>query len=99
MADGSKQRGKFPKEETFSLTVHTHSVVITSAVDAHEERDVAVGNLPGAYLSADMDKAGKEHFHMVLRGRVAELMVMTAPQVYRDYIDFDGKGNKVLYVR
>ena len=82
VADGSKQRGKFPKEETFSPTVHTHSVVITSAVNAHEEQDTAVGDLPGAYLSADMDKAGKEHVHMVLRGRVAVLMVMTALQVY-----------------
>ena len=97
VADGSKQRGTIPREETASPTVHTHSVVLTSAVDANEGRDVAVTDLPGAYLSADMK--GEEHVHMILRGRVAELMVLTAPQVYRDYITVDGKGNKVLYVR
>ena len=97
VADGSKQRGTIPKEETASPTVHTHLVVLTSAVDANKGRDVAVTDLPGAYLSADMK--GEEHVHMILRGRVAELMVLTAPQVYRDYITVDGKGNKVLYVR
>lgn len=97
--NGSKQRGTIPAEETASPTVNMNSVILTAAVEAHEERDVAVCDLPGAYLSVDMDEMGEEHVHMILRGRMAELMAMTAPAVYRDYISVDGRGNKVLYVR
>ena len=97
--NGSKQRGTIPSEETASPTVNTNSVILTVAIEAKERRDVAVLDLPGAYLSVDMDEMGEEHVHMVLRGRMAELMAMTAPAVYCDYISTDAKGNKILYVR
>jgi hypothetical protein len=57
-------------------------VLITSTIEAYEGREVAVVDIPGAYLSADMD----EEVIMLLRGRLAELMVKTAPKIYRKYI-------------
>ncbi len=75
-------------------TVMTESVLITAAIEAMEGRDVAVIDLLGAFLNADMD----EVVHMVLRGRLAELMVKFAPQIYRKYVTLGVKGEPILYV-
>ena len=40
------------------------AVLITTVVDAYEHRYVAIVNIPGAYLSADMD----EEVHLCLQG-------------------------------
>ena len=63
------------REDTASPTVMTESVLITAAIDAEEGRDVAVIDLPGAFLHADMD----DLVVMVLRGELAELMAAVAP--------------------
>ena len=93
-ADGRKQRGHIPREETASPTVTLDSVFITSAMEAHEERDTAVVDLPGAYLSADLDS--NDTVIMVLRGHLAELMALADETVYRRYVTTDARGNKFL---
>ena len=93
-ANGSTQREDFAKGEAASPTVATDAVIITSAIDAHEERDVAVIDLPGAFLHAEMDDV----VHMVMRGRLAELMAETAPEIYRKYITYGKNGEAILYV-
>jgi len=94
-ADGRKQRGDWTKQESTSPTVSTESVFITAVVDAHEERDVACYDIPGAFLHADSDK----DITMILKGRLAELMVQVAPNLYRKYISVDRKGTAILYVK
>jgi hypothetical protein len=94
-ADGSKQREHYAKEETTSPTVGTDSLFITATINAHEERDVATADLPGAFLHADNDD-----FTIIrLDGILAELMVKTAPNIYRKYISTDQKGRPVLYLQ
>ncbi len=68
VADGSTQRDYIQDRAAASPTVMTESVLITSAIEAMEGRDVAVIDLPGAFLNAEMD----EVVHMVLRGKLAE---------------------------
>ena len=46
-----------------------------------------------SFLSADMD----EDVKMALRGRLAELMVNIAPQIYTHFVIYE-KGRPVLYV-
>ena len=94
-ADGRKQRGDWTKQETTSPTVSTEAVFITAVIDAHEERDVACFDIPGAFLHADSD----EDITMILKGRLAELMVKVAPNLYRKYISVDAKGSAILYVK
>ena len=36
---------------------------------------------------------------MILKGRLAELMVQVAPNLYRKYITIDWKGKAILYVK
>ena len=48
-ANGSTQRSRYEKGEATSLTVSTDAVLITSAIDAQEGRDIAVIDLPGHF--------------------------------------------------
>ena len=79
VAVGSKQR-TFPgyvKSDWSSPTVTTDGVIITSTIEAHEGRDVAVLDLPNEFLHAD----NKEERLMLLKGKLAELMVQINPKM------------------
>ena len=70
-----------PKDAT-SLTVSTEAVMLTATIDTLEGRDVAVVDIPGAYLSADMD----DEEHVVFRGTLVEMMLMAYPALYRPFV-------------
>jgi hypothetical protein len=55
-ADGRKQRAYTAREDAASPTVATESVFLTAVIDALEGRDVAVIDVPGAFMQADMDE-------------------------------------------
>jgi hypothetical protein len=50
VAGGNTQRGHVTKEESSSPTVSTEAVPLTSIVDANEGRDVAVIDIPNAFI-------------------------------------------------
>jgi hypothetical protein len=64
-------------------------------INAHEERDVACFDIPGAFLHADSD----EDITMILKGRLVELMAKVAPNLYRKFISVDAKGLAILYIK
>ena len=66
-ADGSTQRGKYEKEDAASPTVALESVMLTAVIEAYENRDVAVVDIPSAYLHTEMD----DLVHMRLTGKLA----------------------------
>jgi hypothetical protein len=94
-ADGRKQRDRIEPGAATSPAVSLESVLITSTIEAFEGREFAVVDIPGAYLSTDMD----EEVIILIRGRLAELVVKTAPNIYRKYITVDAKNQPVLYVK
>ena len=94
-ADGRKQRDLYAKEDTSSPTVSIEAVLLTSVIDAQENRDVAVTDITGAYLTTDID----EEVHMILEGKLAEMLVLTALEVYRTYITTSANGKPTLYVK
>ena len=63
------------KEDSTSPTVMTESIFIMSVTDAKENREVAIVDLPGAFLHAEND----QDVIMFMRGRLAELMTIIAP--------------------
>ncbi len=79
-ADGSKERRQpgYKKEDGASPTVATNSIMITATINAHERCNVPTIDIPGAFLNAYNDK---ETF-MLLKGRLAELMVQVNPNLY-----------------
>jgi hypothetical protein len=94
-ADGRKQREGSTKSDATSPTVALESVFITETIDDFEKREVAIVDVSSAYLTVDMD----EEVFMCLRGKLAELMVKKAPEIYRKYI-YVGPDNKpVLYMK
>ncbi len=91
-ADGRKQRKYIRKEDASSPTVAIESVMITSTIDAKEQRDVATVDVPGAFMQADMDDV----VHLKLEGKMVELLVMIDPELYRPYVHVEN-GKKVMY--
>ena len=53
------------------------SVIITSAIDAYEMKDIVVVSIPGGFLTTDID----EDIITVLWGVLAEIMVKTKPSI------------------
>ncbi len=92
-ADGRKQRAWTNKEDSTSPTVSTEAVFLTAVIDAHEGRDVAVVDIPNAFLQADMD----ESVHIRFTGKMVELLLEIDPELYGPCITYEGK-EKVMYV-
>ncbi len=51
-------------------------------------------DLLGAFQNAEMD----EVVHMILSGKLAELMIKFAPQIYWKYMTVGTKGEPMLYL-
>jgi hypothetical protein len=73
----------------------TEAIFLTALIEALEERDVACFHIPGAFLHAETD----EDVIMLLKGRLAELMVMVEPSLYRKYVTTSSLGEPMLYVK
>ena len=98
VAVGSKQRtyDGYDKSGGSSPTITTDSIFLTGVVDACEKRGVACMDTGSAYLTA---KNPDKDVMMVLRGKIAEMMVRVNPELYRPYITYSKNGTPMLYVR
>jgi hypothetical protein len=94
-ANGSVQWTHVAKEEAAAPTVTSEAIFIQSTIFAHENRDVATCDIPGAFLQAD----NPDYVLMRLDGVLADLMVKVDPKFYRRYITTNAKGKPVLYVQ
>jgi hypothetical protein len=81
-ADGRKQREYVSKEEASLPTLAIKSVILSCTIDAKEERDVATADIPGAFMQTDMEGV----MHMMLEGKMAELLVKIDPKLYGKYL-------------
>ena len=77
-----------------SPTVSTEAVILTATINALEGRDVAVVDIQGGYISANMD----DEVHVVFRGTLVEMMVMADTALYQPFVSYE-TGKPVLYVR
>ena len=68
--------------------------MLTATINALEGQDAEVLDIPGSYLSVDMD----DDVHVVFRGTLAEMMVAADPALYRPFVSYE-TGKTVLYVR
>ena len=78
VAGGNKRRGHINKTDATSLTAALDSVLLTSTIDAKEGRDVAIIDIPNAFATTRIENK-KDIVTVRLRGKLAELMVETAP--------------------
>ena len=69
----------------------TESVLITSTIDTHKGRDFRIYGIPDAFISENMDEDAK----MSLCGKLSELMVEIALQIYHHHVIYK-KGSTIL---
>ena len=95
VADGRTQRAYIPREEATSPTVSTESLMVSLVIDAFEKRDVAIFDVPGAYLNAYMPD--DKFVLLKLEGEFVDIMCEVNPEYTNDVRHEQGK--KVLYLR
>ena len=92
---GNKQRGHIDKTDATSPTAALDSVLITSTIDAKEGYDVDIIDIPNAFVTTRIEEKN-DIVTVRLRGKLAELMVATAPEIYKKYVSVNRKGELVL---
>ena len=63
-----------------------------------QERDVAVIDIPNAFIQTRIHN-DKDKVILRLRGKLADLLIKMAPEIYCKHITINRKGETVLYVR
>ena len=98
VAGGNKQRDYISKEDASSPTVSTESVLLSCIIDAEEKRDVAVIDIPNAFVQTRVEDE-KDMAIIKLRGVLVDILVALAPDVYKSYTMTDKKGTIQLLVQ
>ena len=100
-ANGSRQRKYLKEGEDYaSPTASLESILTTLVIDAWEERDIAVADVPGAYLHASFPKDKK--VILKLQGVFVDIMCDVNPE-FKKHVIYErskrNKNTKCLYVR
>jgi hypothetical protein len=98
VAGGNKQRGYISKEDASSPTVATESVLLSCIIDAEEGRDVAVIDIPNAFVQTRVQDE-KDMAIIRIRGILVDILVELDPEAYAKYVTTDKKGVKQLLVQ
>ena len=92
-ADGRKQRRYINRDEVSSPTVQLESLMISLLIDAHKRRDVAMADVTGAYLLANMN----DFVLVKISGSSVDIMCKVNT-MFKQYVCIE-KGRKVLYLQ
>jgi hypothetical protein len=95
---GNNQQDYISKEDASSPTVDMESVVLSCIIDAEEERDVAVVDIPNAFVQTRVENK-KDMALINIRGIIVDILVEIAPDVYKSYVTKDKKGSKQLLLQ
>jgi len=76
-ADGRSQQEYTAKSNTSSPTVSLEAMMMPCAIDTKKNRHVAIADIPGAFLHADMD----EEVYMLLEGENSPINCQAQPKV------------------
>jgi hypothetical protein len=98
VAGGNKQHGYILKEDANSPTVSNEAVMLTCVIDADENRDVAIVDIPNAFVQTVVEDE-KDRAFIQIRGPLVDILVTIAPDVYGEYVTIGKKGKKQLLVQ
>ena len=90
---GRKQRAYIAKDESMAPMVSTEAVFLTAIIDALENRNIAVHDVPGAFMQAEID----ELVHVRFTGEMVKMLLQIDHEMYKDYIVME-KGEWVMYM-
>jgi len=94
VADGRKQRTEFTKMDTSSPAVTLEAFIATLVIDAMESRDIAITDVAGAFLKADMP----DYVLIRLTGSSLKAILRANRSKYEKFVTMEN-GKPVLYVR
>jgi hypothetical protein len=97
VAGGNKQRGYIMKEDASSPTVSSEAVMLMCIVDAKENREVAIVDIPNAFVQTVFEDE-KDRAFICIRGPLVNIMVSIVPDVYGLYVTVGKKGKEQLLV-
>ncbi len=96
---GNKQRNCITMEDVSSPTVTAKAVMLTCVIDAHEDRDIAVVDIPNVFVQTVDDKKDADHCVIVrIRGPLVDILVSIVPDVCSPYVSTNKSGQTVLIV-
>ncbi len=96
---GNKQHDYITKDDVSSPTVTAEAVMLTCIIDVQEDRDVAMVDIPNAFVQTVVSKEDAEHRVTVrIREPLVDVLVLIAPDVYGPYVSTTKTGQKVLFV-
>ena len=99
MIGGNKQHDCITKEDVSSPTVTAKAVMLTWVIDAQEDRDIAVVDIPNAFIQTIVNEEdADQHVIARIRGPLVDILVSIAPDVYGPYVSTNKSGQKVLIV-
>ncbi len=98
VAGGNKQQGYITKEDASSPTVSSEAVMLTCVIDATKKRDVAVVDIPNAFIQTVFEDE-KDRAFICIRGPLVDILVSIAPDFYGPYVMVGKKGEKQLLVQ
>jgi len=97
-ANGSVQRDYLLREKVASPTVISESVIITSCIEAKENRDIMTCDIPNAFVQTDINEQEiGERIIMKIRGILLDILVEMDPDKYSDYVVVED-GRRTVYV-
>ena len=74
------------------------SVILAAVIDTLEKRDVAIVDIPNAFIQTDNPKeVGYQIDIMKIRGKLAHIIVDIAPEVYVGFTAYENRKS-VLYL-
>jgi hypothetical protein len=98
ISGGNKQHYYISKEDATSPTVAMESVLLSCIIDAEEHRDVAVVDIPNAFVQTRVENK-KDMAFIKIRGILVDILVEIVPEAYTSCVSKDKKGNKQLMVQ
>jgi hypothetical protein len=98
VAGGNKQQVYITKEDASSPTVSSESVMLTCVIDATKKREVAVVDIPNAFIQNVVEDE-KDRAFICICGPLVDILGSIAPDVYGPYVTVGKKGEKQLLVQ
>ena len=78
---GDRQRDYITKEDVSSPTLSAETVMLTCVIKSQEGRDVAVVDIPNAFVQTAISDEDKGHHVIVcIRGPLVDILVSIAPE-------------------
>ena len=99
MKAGSNRQWRYiDKEKVSSLMAATKSVLLSCIIDAREGHDVAVIDIPNAFVQMAIEEE-KDRFIVRMRGEVVDILCHLAPEIHAPFVIKNKQGNKQIHVK